>query len=84
MDLMIEDLMEQLVKGDGSDLHLACGQPPYGRFSGQLRPLTDTPLSEESCNRLIFSMLNNSQRKPSNRPGNSTAPMASRGSPAFG
>jgi len=63
MDLMIEDLMEQLVKGDGSDLHLACGQPPYGRFSGQLRPLNDTPLSEESCNRLIFSMLNNSQRK---------------------
>ena len=63
MDLMIEDLMEQLVKGEGSDLHLACGQPPYGRFSGQLRPLTDTPLSEESCNRLIFSMLNNTQRK---------------------
>ena len=63
MDLMIEDLMEQLVKGEGSDLHLACGQPPFGRFSGQLRPLTDTPLSEESCNRLIFSMLNNSQRK---------------------
>ena len=43
MDLMIEDLMEQLVKGNGSDLHLACGQPPYGRFSGQLRPLTETP-----------------------------------------
>jgi len=63
MDLMIEDLMEQLVQGSGSDLHLASGQPPYGRFSGQLRPLTETPLTEETCNRLIFSMLNNSQRK---------------------
>lgn len=63
MDLMIEDLMEQLVKGGGSDLHLATGQPPYGRFSGELRPMTDRPLAEEDCNRLIFSMLNNSQRK---------------------
>ena len=63
MDLMIEDLMEQLVQGGGSDLHLATGQPPYGRFSGELRPMTDHPLAEEDCNKLIFSMLNNSQRK---------------------
>ena len=41
MDLMIEDLMEQLVQGGGSDLHLATGQPPYGRFSGELRPMTE-------------------------------------------
>ena len=63
MDLMIEDLMEQLVQGGGSDLHIATGQPPYGRFSGELKPITNTPLSEETCNKLIFSMLNNSQRK---------------------
>ena len=63
MDLMIEDLMEQLVNGGGSDLHIASGQPPYGRFSGELRPMQEEPLSEEGCNRLIFSMLNNSQRK---------------------
>ncbi|WP_114990542.1 type IV pilus twitching motility protein PilT [Synechococcus sp. UW179A] len=63
MELMIEDLMEELVKGGGSDLHIASGQPPYGRFSGQLRAMRDENLLEESCNRLIFSMLNNSQRK---------------------
>ena len=63
MDLMIEHLMEKLVQGGGSDLHLATGQPPYGRFSGELRPMTDRPLAEEDCNKLIFSMLNNSQRK---------------------
>ena len=63
MDLMIEDLMEQLVQGGGSDLHIATGQPPYGRFSGELRPMTDRALAEEDCNKLIFSMLNNSQRK---------------------
>ena len=60
---MIEDLMEQLVNEGGSDLHIATGQPPYGRFSGQLRPIRDEALSEESCNKLIFSMLNKSQRK---------------------
>ena len=63
MALMIEDLMEQLVKAGGSDLHLAAGQPPYGRFSGELQAMTDDPLEEEDCNRLIFAMLNNSQRK---------------------
>ena len=39
MDLLIEDLMQELVKEGGSDLHLAAGDPPYGRFSGQLRPM---------------------------------------------
>ena len=64
MDLQIEDLMVELVNGGGSDLHLACGQPPYGRFNGQLRPMIqDMKLSEDQCNRLIFSLLNNSQRK---------------------
>jgi twitching motility protein PilT len=61
---LIEDLMIELVKGGGSDLHLAAGQPPYGRFNGQLRAIVqDGVLSEETCNRLIFSLLNNSQRK---------------------
>ena len=46
-----------------SDL-LAASQPPYGRFNGQLRPIVeDVVLSEEQCNKLIFSLLNNSQRK---------------------
>ncbi len=43
MDLMIEDLMEQLVQGGGSDLHIATGQPPYGRFSGELKPIPIPP-----------------------------------------
>ncbi|MEB3317005.1 MAG: type IV pilus twitching motility protein PilT [Cyanobacteriota bacterium] len=64
MAMMIEDLMTDLVKGGGSDLHLAAHQPPYGRFNGQLRPMDDEMvLSEDQCNKLIFSLLNNSQRK---------------------
>ncbi|MFI0401455.1 MAG: type IV pilus twitching motility protein PilT [Cyanobium sp.] len=62
--MLIEDLMTDLVKAGGSDLHLAAYQPPYGRFNGQLRPMLDElVLSEEECNKLIFSLLNNSQRK---------------------
>jgi len=63
MAVIIEDLMSQLVRDGGSDLHISAGVPPYGRFNGQLRPLQDEPLAEEDCNKLIFPMLNNSQRK---------------------
>jgi twitching motility protein PilT len=64
MDFCIEDLMIELVKNGGSDLHLASGHPPFGRFNGELRPIRHQQiLSEDSCNRLIFDLLNNSQRK---------------------
>ncbi|NJL40858.1 MAG: type IV pilus twitching motility protein PilT [Leptolyngbyaceae cyanobacterium RM2_2_4] len=63
MELMIEDLMEQLIEMGGSDLHLSAGLPPYFRLSGHLTPIGDEPLTSEQCQRLIFSMLNNTQRK---------------------
>lgn len=63
MELMIEDLMEQLIEMGGSDLHLSAGLPPYFRLSGKLTPIGDEPMTSEQCQRLIFSMLNNTQRK---------------------
>ncbi|MGI0492846.1 type IV pilus twitching motility protein PilT [Alkalinema pantanalense CENA528] len=63
MELMIEDLMEQLIEMGGSDLHLTAGLPPYFRISGKLQPIGDQALNSEECQRLIFSMLNNTQRK---------------------
>ena len=63
MAISMEELMEQLVANGGSDLHLSADLPPYGRFNGLLRPMQEEPLDEESCNRLIFTLLNNSQRK---------------------
>jgi twitching motility protein PilT len=63
MELMIEDLMEEVIERGGSDLHLSAGLPPYIRISGKLTPTEHEPMSPESCQRLIFSMLNNSQRK---------------------
>lgn len=63
MELMIEDLMEEVVERGGSDLHLSAGLPPYIRISGHLTPTDYPPLTPEQCQRLIFSMLNNTQRK---------------------
>jgi twitching motility protein PilT len=63
MDLMIEDLMERLVEMGGSDMHIQAGAPIYFRASGKLAPIDDQPLSPQECQKLIFSMLNNTQRK---------------------
>lgn len=63
MELMIEDLMEEVVERGGSDLHLSAGLPPYIRISGHLTPTEYEPMTAEQCQRLIFSMLNNTQRK---------------------
>ncbi|NES85150.1 MAG: type IV pilus twitching motility protein PilT, partial [Moorea sp. SIO2B7] len=64
MELMIEDLMEQLVEMGGSDMHIQAGAPVYFRISGKLAPLEDQdPLTPQEAQKLIFSMLNNTQRK---------------------
>ncbi|MEM7579181.1 MAG: type IV pilus twitching motility protein PilT [Mastigocoleus sp.] len=63
MEMMIEDLMEQMIEMGGSDMHLTAGLPPYFRISGKLTPIGDEALTQDQCQRLIFSMLNNSQRK---------------------
>jgi twitching motility protein PilT len=63
MDYMIEDLMEEVVERGGSDLHVSAGLPPYIRVNGKLTATDRDPLSPEQCQRLIFSMLNNTQRK---------------------
>lgn len=62
MDMMIEDLMEQLVEMGGSDMHIQASAPVYFRISGKLTPIGDD-LTPPECQRLIFSMLNNTQRK---------------------
>ncbi len=63
MELMIEDLMEQLVEMGGSDMHIQAGAPVYFRVSGKLAPIGEDPLTPQETQRLIFSMLNNMQRK---------------------
>ncbi|MDX2272278.1 MAG: type IV pilus twitching motility protein PilT [Cyanobacteriota bacterium] len=63
MVLMIEDLMEAVVQKGGSDIHISCGLPPYLRVNGHLEPTEHDPLTPEEVQKMIFSMLNNTQRK---------------------
>lgn len=65
MEMMIEDVMESLIEQGGSDMHIQAGAPIYFRISGKLTPQTQfgEVLASDDCQKLIFSMLNNSQRK---------------------
>jgi twitching motility protein PilT len=63
VEYIIEDLMEQLVEMGGSDMHIQAGAPVYFRISGKLNPINEEVLSPQDSQKLIFSMLNNSQRK---------------------
>ena len=51
------------MKWGGSDMHIQAGAPVYFRVSGKLAPVGEEPLSPQECQKLIFSMLNNTQRK---------------------
>jgi twitching motility protein PilT len=35
--LMIEDLMEEIIRRGGSDIHISAGLPPYFRINGRTR-----------------------------------------------
>lgn len=63
VEVMIEDLMEQLVEMGGSDMHIQAGAPVYFRISGKLSPIDEELLSPQDSQKLIFSILNNTQRK---------------------
>jgi twitching motility protein PilT len=64
-DYMIEDVMESLIEQGGSDMHIQAGAPIYFRVSGKLSPQPQfgESLDPMECQKLIFSMLNNNQRK---------------------
>ncbi len=59
----IEELMQNVIDWSGSDLHIAAGLPPCIRAGGKLRYVGDQPLSPDDTQKIIFAMLNNTQRK---------------------
>lgn len=62
-ELKIENLLEEVVKLDASDLHLTVGAAPTLRVDGYLKPVTGTqPLSPEEVEKLTFSVLNQTQK----------------------
>ena len=62
--LKIETLLEECIKRKASDLHLQYGLPPILRIDGALAPIAGMPnLNEQALQSLIFSTLDEEQRK---------------------
>lgn len=59
----IEDLLEEVVKQDASDLHLTVGKPPMLRVDGALKPVDGlSPLKPDDVEKLTFSVLDEVQK----------------------
>ncbi len=61
--MILEELLEQVFERKASDLHLSQGLPPVFRIDGSLVRSEYPPLTKEDCQRLLFSMLTNEQRR---------------------
>ncbi|MGH7909238.1 MAG: ATPase, T2SS/T4P/T4SS family, partial [Thermodesulfobacteriota bacterium] len=62
MDLA--ELLKIAVERKASDLHIKVGGPPVIRIDNRLVPLTEKPrISQEDAVRMIFSVMNESQRE---------------------
>jgi len=60
----IEVLLEEVIKKKASDLHLQVGLPPVIRVDGTLVQLTEhTVLTEENIEALVFSVMDEDQKK---------------------
>lgn len=63
-ELKIEVLLEEVVRKRASDLHLQVGLPPMLRIDGSLMPIAGyNPLNEQTVEALVFSILDEDQRK---------------------
>ncbi len=58
----IDALLEELVRREGSDLHLRTGEPPIFRVHGDLIRAEDPPLKREIVAELIYPMMTDDQR----------------------
>jgi twitching motility protein PilT len=63
MPYNIQELLSELVKRGGSDLHLTAGSPPLLRLSGKLIPLGVDKLSPNETMRMSYSLMNEVQKK---------------------
>lgn len=61
--MIIEELLERLVRDGGSDLHISNGLPPVSRIDGQLVRYEHNPLTPDDVEALLFPMLSNEQRR---------------------
>jgi twitching motility protein PilT len=63
MEIDFATILQQTIALKASDLHMTVGAPPTVRVRGDLRPLEYPMLSSKDTRDLIYSILNNDQRK---------------------
>jgi twitching motility protein PilT len=61
--IALRDLLEQMVKMRASDLHLTAGLPPQFRVDGEIVSSNAEQLTPELTKQLLYSILNDEQRK---------------------
>ncbi len=59
----MDGLLKQMIERGASDLHLVVARPPLLRQRGELQPLQEPPLTDETAEALITEILNPEQRK---------------------
>ena len=60
---LMQDLLKRLKKVDGSDLFITAGFPPAIKVDGQIKPVSDTPLTPQQSNTLVRAIMNDRQTK---------------------
>lgn len=61
--IQVEELCQQMIEHNASDLHLAVGVPPQLRIDGDLYPMDFKPLSPDVTKSIAYSILTESQIK---------------------
>ena len=61
--VQVEELCQQMIEHNASDLHLAVGIPPQLRIDGELFPMDSKPLSPDMTKSLAYSILTEGQIK---------------------
>jgi len=57
------DILLEVIEAGASDLHLTAGSPPMVREKGRLRALDYPQMSPQDTREIVYSILNNEQRK---------------------
>src|SRR5919206_2872650 len=63
MNFDFADILLEVIDAGASDLHLTVGAPPMVREKGRLRALDYPNLSSQDTREIVYSILNNDQRK---------------------
>jgi twitching motility protein PilT len=63
MNFDFADILMEVIDAGASDLHLTVGAPPMVRKRGRLSPLDYPKLTTQDTREIVYSILNNDQRK---------------------